>query len=217
MTPPPTFTPALGYSWLTPLYDTAIRALTREATWRRRLAEEIAPRAGQRLLDVGCGTGSLAILLAKQQPAAQFHGLDPDRDVLARAARKARAANVAIAWHAGFLTDDFLERHPPFDTVTSSLVLHQVAKDEKYRMIAAMKRALAPEGKLLIADYGWQRTKAIRLAFRATVQALDGVTDTQPNADNILPDLMKSAGFALVVEKAVFPTLTGSISIYRAD
>lgn len=216
MTPPQKFTPALGYSWLTPLYDTAISLLTREKTWRRRLLREIAPQPGQRLLDVGCGTGSLAVMLAQAQPMTEIHALDPDPTVLARAQRKAGAAGVSISWHESFLTHDFLETQAPFDVVTSSLVLHQVAKDEKERMIIAMKRALTPTGKLVIADYGLQRTRAMRIAFRATVQALDGVADTQPNADNILPSLMKSAGFASVAETAVVSTPTGSISIYGA-
>lgn len=216
MSAPQSFTPALGYHWLTPVYDTAIRVLTREATWRRRLVNEIALKPGQRLLDVGCGTGSLAVMLADSQPTAAIHGLDPDPLVLARAAKKASTTGTAVAWHTGFLSDDFIEVHGPFDVVTSSLVLHQVAKDEKARMILAMKSALAPAGKLVIADYGLQRTRAMRIFFRVTVQALDGVADTQPNADNILPSLMKSAGFASVAETAVVSTPTGSISIYVA-
>ncbi len=217
MTSPQKFTPALGYSWLTPLYDTTISLLTREKTWRRRLLGEIAPQPGQRLLDVGCGTGSLAVMLAQAQPMVEIHALDPDPSVLARAQRKAGAAGVRITWHEGFLSDDFVQAQGPFDVITSSLVLHQVAKDEKARIILAMKSALTPAGKLVIADYGFQRTRAMRIAFRATVQALDGVTDTQPNADNILPSLMRSSGFASVAETAVVSTPTGSISIYVAS
>jgi hypothetical protein len=68
---------------------------------------------------------------------------------------------------------------------------------------------------LHIADYGWQRTPAMRLAFRI-VQSLDGFAGTQPNADGCLPVLMREAGFAGVMETSVIPTLTGSISLYRA-
>ncbi|MBX9745432.1 MAG: class I SAM-dependent methyltransferase, partial [Hyphomonadaceae bacterium] len=57
------FTPALGVRALTPLYDSAIALLTRENIWRSALIEAIALQKGERLLDVGCGTGSLAVRL----------------------------------------------------------------------------------------------------------------------------------------------------------
>jgi hypothetical protein len=49
-----------------------------------------------------------------------------------------------------------------------------------------------------------------------TVQMLDGVGDTQPNADGVLPEIMKEVGFATVEEVAIIRTMTGSISLYRA-
>ncbi len=57
----------------------------------------------------------------------------------------------------------------------------------------------------------------MRLLFRLTVQTIDGIEDTQPNADGALPELLKLAGFADVLEIEVIPTLTGSISLYRAQ
>jgi len=48
------------------------------------------------------------------------------------------------------------------------------------------------------------------------VQQVDGYEDTQPNADGVLPDLMREAGCVSVEETAVVPTVTGSISLYRA-
>jgi hypothetical protein len=80
-----------------------------------------------------------------------------------------------------------------------------------------MRRALKPGGRLRIADYGLQRTPAMRLAFRNTVQRLDGIADTQPNAEGVLPALMESEGFTSVSEAEVIPTLSGSISIYTAN
>ncbi|MCY1250212.1 hypothetical protein D3C72_2293450 [compost metagenome] len=47
------------------------------------------------------------------------------------------------------------------------------------------------------------------------VQYVDGFEDTQPNAEGILPELMRDAGFIHVEETNVFATATGSISIYR--
>lgn len=55
----------------------------------------------------------------------------------------------------------------------------------------------------------------MRALFRL-VQWIDGFADTQPNADGVLPDLMREAGFIDVTESHVFATATGSISIYAA-
>lgn len=211
-----TFTPALGLRALTPLYDLAIAMLTRENKWRSALIEAIALQQGERLLDVGCGTGSLAVRLATEQPGAWVHGIDPDPDVLRRARSKAAAAGARIAFHEGFLTDEFVADADPFDIVTSSLVFHQVPLAGKRDLFSMMRRALKPAGRLVLADYGLQRTALMRRLFRATVQSLDGVDDTQPNADGLLPELINDAGFAGVEEARVIPTATGSISILTA-
>ncbi len=70
-------------------------------------------------------------------------------------------------------------------------------------------------GEVHIADYGLQRTLLMRGLFRAIIQNLDGHVNTQPNADGILPELMRRAGFRGVEETLVIPTLSGSISLYR--
>lgn len=210
-----TFTPALGQHWLTPLYDVAIRVLTRENVWRRALATQVDPSEGDRILDVGCGTGTFLTRLAMQSPKANFVGIDPDPEVLARARLKAAKAGRSIEIVQGFLSEDVLARLGPLTKVVSSLVLHQVPLAEKRRILSLMRRALAAGGEAHIADYGSQTTTLMRWLFRRTVQRLDGRENTQPNADGVLPRLMRDAGFRQVEERAKISTPTGSISIYR--
>jgi len=207
------YTPALGHKTLTPLYDAAIALATRERVWRSLLIKAVALKAGERLLDVGCGTGSLLWALARGTPGAVLVGLDPDPDVLARAERRAGAE---VSFIRGFLDEAFVSAHAPFDVVASSLVLHQTPLETKRRMLRHMRNALKAGGRMCIADYGRQSSRLMRLAFRATVQALDGVEDTQPNADGVLPTLMAEAGFSNVDEIAHVPTPTGVISVWRA-
>ncbi|PBC70248.1 ubiquinone/menaquinone biosynthesis C-methylase UbiE [Streptomyces sp. TLI_235] len=214
-----TFTPALGRFAPTRLYDPVI-ALMRERLWRSLLAMHVAPRPGDVIVDVGCGTGSLALLLGRVEPQARIVGVDPDREVLAVARRKAATAVAAAGatpeWRVGLgdAVADIVGAGSA-DAVVSSLVLHQCPLAMKRAVLAAMFAVLRPGGRLVLADYGLQRTRAMRLAFRA-VQFADGREDTQPNADGVLPHLMFEAGFRTVREAEVVPTVTGSISVYTA-
>ena len=210
-----TFTPALGRFAPTRFYDPVV-ALMRERLWRGLLAMYVAPQPGDVIVDVGCGTGSTALLLNRVEPRARVVGVDPDPDVLSAARRKADAVGVAPEWQVGM--GDTLEEVLGADsasTVVSSLVLHQCPVAMKRAILASMFAVLVPGGKLVIADYGLQRTALMRLAFR-TVQLADGREDTQPNADGVLPRLMSEAGFRDVREAEVVSTISGSISVYVA-
>ena len=210
------FTPALGDARFTPLYDFVIAAATRENVWRSRLVAHINPNAADRILDVGCGTGSLVIRLKKTTPEIAIIGIDPDPNIIARARRKSEKAGVSIDWRTGFLTPATCEEIGAVSKAVSSLVLHQTPLDEKNNILSAIRKVLQPGGTLYIADYGLQRTLPMRFLFRRTVQTIDGLADTQPNADGILPSLMEASGFRDISELEVISTITGSISIYRA-
>lgn len=209
------YTPALGRFGHANFYDPIMR-LTRERRWRGLALRELDPQPGERIVDVGCGTGTLALLLHAAQPRAQVLGVDPDLQVLGIAARKARDAGPTLRWQQG-MGDELVRLlgEGSMDKATSSLVLHQCPMQTKRAILQAMHGVLRPGGRLVIADYGWQRSLAMRLAFRV-VQFADGKEDTQPNADGVLPELMRQAGFAKVLEAAVVPTITGSISVYVA-
>ncbi|NDJ90329.1 class I SAM-dependent methyltransferase [Mycolicibacter kumamotonensis] len=207
------FTPALGRLAPARFFD-YVAALTRERLWRGLTVEHLAPRPGDAILDVGCGTGSLALLTARAQPQATVVGLDPDPEVLAVA--RGKDTQSQVRWLTG-MGDALLDAvgAESMDAVMSSLVLHQCPIAVKRAVLASMFAVLRPGGRLVIADYGWQRTRLMRTAFRI-VQLADGKTDTQPNADGVLPELISGAGFVDVREVQVVPTITGSISIYVA-
>jgi ubiquinone/menaquinone biosynthesis C-methylase UbiE len=210
------FTPAAGYAALTPLYDISIGLLTREETWRSALIEQVAATGTDRILDVGCGTGSLAIKMKLLSPNTEIHGIDPDRHILRRAQAKAMKKGADIAFHHGFLVPTSVSELGHFSTVVSSLVFHQTPLEEKRNILYSIVKLLEPNGKLCIADYGLQRTTLMKTLFRRTIQVIDGYKDTQPNAEGCLPKFMEEAGFVKVSEVRVIPTITGSISIYVA-
>ncbi len=210
------FVPALGKSEFTSSYDRVIAVMTREKRWRPLVVKALALKAGETIVDIGAGTGSQSILLKQAAPGIRVIGIDPDPEVLAIARRKAEAAGLDIDWRQGFGDEaDGILGTGLADAVVSSLVLHQCPMEVKSGILAAAHRLLKPGGRLVIADFGLQRTFLMRTLFRQ-VQAVDGYEYTQPNAEGILTELIPAAGFADLEERHVFPTHTGSISIYCA-
>lgn len=208
-----TFTPALGRLAPARFFDYVV-ALTRERLWRSLTVMHLAPRPDDAILDVGCGTGSLALLAARVEPQAKVVGLDPDPEILAVAGGK--DAQARVRWLTG-MGDALVDSvgGESMDAVMSSLVLHQCPLAVKRAILESMFAVLRPGGRLVIADFGLQRTRLMRLAFKF-VQFADGKTDTQPNADGVLPELISSVGFADAREADVVSTINGSISIYVA-
>ena len=207
------FTPAVPLLWA---YDWLVALFTRESAWRAALLQQLAPRNSDVIADLGCGTASFLALLGQAAPAARLIGVDPDPRILQRAQRKLQATGVGAELRHGYLRDAATLLAGSYTgKIVSSLVFHQVPLAEKRAGLAAMYAALPAGGELHIADYGWQRTPLMRSLFRI-VQRIDGFEDTQPNADGVLPALMAETGFEQVRETRVFPTPSGSISLYRA-
>ncbi len=212
---PAPHTPPLGHAALTPFYDLAIAALTRESIWRRRLVQALDPQSDDRILDVGSGTGSLAIHVHNQNPNCSYRGVDPDEDAVRRARAKTEQAGSKAVFDIGYLNDTDQVSGAAPSKIVSSLVLHQVPLAEKQRILNVMFDILKPGGRIHIADYGRQTSWVSRFLFRHTVQSLDGLENTQPNADGVLPELMKKTGFASIEEHDRIATATGTISLYR--
>lgn len=167
------YTPALGRAGLTAGYDLAIRLLTREAVWRGALLRQVAPQDGERIVDVGCGTGTFAMLLKRAAPGARVIGLDPDPNVLRIAAAKASKAGLQIEWRDGFARDaaDFAGR---LDKAVSSLVFHQVPSAGKREGIAAMFASVRGGGEVHIADYARQTNLPCACFFDSPCRRLTG-------------------------------------------
>ena len=210
------FVPALGKSGSLDRYDAAIALMTREKRWRSDLLRFAEPRPGERIVDIGCGTGTFAIALKQAARESIVLAVDPDPAVLEIARAKAEVADAEIRWFEAMGDElDGIDALRQCDKIVSSLVLHQCPMAVKEAIAAQMFRLLRPGGTLFIADYGEQRSLLMRMLFRQ-IQLLDGFEYTEPNAKGCVPEILTAAGFEAVDEIKVIPTPTGSISIYGA-
>lgn len=146
------FVPGMGLDWLLPLYDPFTRLLGLDRT-RRDLLFQAGLRPGHRVLDIGCGTGSLVVLAKQLFPDVEVVGIDPDSKALARAARKARRAGVRIELHPGF-SDRLNYPDASFDRVFSSFMFHHLDRGEKARTAREIRRVLKADGALHLLDFG---------------------------------------------------------------
>lgn len=141
----------MGRVALTPFYDLA-HVLAGLGRVHAEMIRQAEVRPGQRVLDVGCGTGNLLLAVGAAKPGVELEGLDPDARILATAGRKSRRARLPVTWRRGF-ADDLPFADGAVDRVFSSLMLHHLAPAAaKAGMLAEVRRVLAPDGLLVLAD-----------------------------------------------------------------
>lgn len=208
------YVPALRFQWLTPYYDRIVRLTTREATFKRALIAQARIEPRQRVLDLACGTGTLAIWIKRSEPLAEVVGVDGDRSILVLASRKAQQAGVSVRFDHG-MSDKLPYSAGQFDRVVSSLFFHHLSRAAKERTVQELFRVLRPGAELHVADWGRPSSPLMRALFLA-IQSLDGFANTQDNVDGRLVELMRSAGFSEVLELETFSTVFGTMALYRA-
>jgi ubiquinone/menaquinone biosynthesis C-methylase UbiE len=128
--------------------------LGKERAFRERLVQLMRLEPGQWVLDIGCGTGSLAIAAKRRVgPVGRVHGIDASPEMIARARRKARKAGVDVTFTNGVVEGlPFPAEH--FDAVLSTLMLHHLPRRAREQCVRETRRVLKPGGRVLAADFG---------------------------------------------------------------
>ncbi len=206
------FVPALGHAWLTPLYD-AVAWVLDERGIKRDLIRQARISPGADVLDLGCGTGTLALLVKEMHPDARVTGIDIDPQILAIARGKIAAAGVDVRLVEGSATAPPL---PPasFDRVLTTLVLHHLTTPQKRAALAAARTLLRPGGELHVADWG-KPQNALMWVASLGFRWFDGAETTGANLRGELPALVTEAGFADVHEVDRRMTPLGSLVYLR--
>jgi ubiquinone/menaquinone biosynthesis C-methylase UbiE len=120
---------------------------------RQRAADLAQLQPGERVLDVGCGTGTLAMEVARRVGRAGcVAGVDPGTQQIARARRSAARRHVPIDFQIGVI-EQLPFPDQTFDVVLSTLMMHHVPAPLKRQGLAEIARVLKPGGRLVIADF----------------------------------------------------------------
>lgn len=203
------FLPAAGHDWLLPLYDPLTQLLGVGAA-RQRLLDQAGLKPRHRILDLGCGTGSMAVSARRQYPTVEVVAVDPDPRALARARRKAVRAGVAVRFDRGF-GDALGYPDARFDRVLSSMMFHHLDAESQPAMLREVRRVLKPGGRLHLLDFA-----AAREAGRLAGRLFHAHRRLQGNADWRVVNLMAGAGLGEPVKLAEQATLFGRIAYYQA-
>jgi ubiquinone/menaquinone biosynthesis C-methylase UbiE len=208
---PAGYVPAAGQDWLLPLYDPFLRWVMREGVFKTRLVREARIAPGQRVLDLGCGTATLTLLVERLHPDARVTGVDGDPKVLEIARRKVEAAGSRIGLDRG-LAYELQYPDASFDRVLSSMVFHHLTPQHKLQTLREVARVLAPGGSLHVVDFG--PTTPLRERLMGLFEHGQNVRDS---LEGRLVDLMREAGFYDATETGRHRSPLVSLSFHRGS
>ncbi|MBI5915196.1 MAG: class I SAM-dependent methyltransferase [Bacteroidetes bacterium] len=204
---------AVRWSWLTRWYDLLIRLTMREATFRSALLAQITVRSPRSILDIGCGTGTLLLLLERRFPKAELVGLDGDAHMLRLAEEKAKGGGGGIDFYQA-VSYAMPFNDGSFDVATCSIMLHHLSDTDKVCTLKEAFRVLRSGGEIHIADWGKPSNRLMRLLFYI-IQWLDGFDTTTANVQGKIPEFMAQAGFSKVAETGRVDTMLGTVALYK--
>ena len=200
------YIPALGLRILTPFYDFIQKWIVRDKRYKSRLIEQAEIQPGMRVMDLGCGTGTLAIMAKRAQPNAEVVGLDADPEMLKMAYTKKDQENLDVKFDVGF-TNDLPYPDASFDRVLSSIMIHHLKTPDKEKTAREIYRVLKPGGQLHVIDFGKPSTFYGKLLG----PFLHKFEEANDNIDGKLPIIFREAGLN-VQEKGDFWTFFGDLT-----
>jgi ubiquinone/menaquinone biosynthesis C-methylase UbiE len=137
-------------------YDFMAWILTRgrERSLREKLVHLARLQPGESVLDVGCGTGTLAIAAKRHVGSSgTVHGIDASPEMIARAEKKACSSGVDVSFDIG-VVEALPFPDGQFDVVLNTLMFHHLPRAAWERCARKMRRVLKPGGRVLVVDFG---------------------------------------------------------------
>lgn len=142
-------------------YDLLIWLVTlgREGRLREKLLEPARLQPGDSVLDVGCGTGSLAIAAKRRVgERGSVYGIDASAPMIVRARNKAKKAGVEVTFEDG-VAESLPFPDARFDVVLNTVMLHHLPRKARQECVSEMRRVLKRSGRLLVVEFGGAAAK----------------------------------------------------------
>ena len=200
------YVPAAGHGFFLPFYDPIVK-LAGGARIVQTLIAQAELQPGHVVLDIGCGTGTLAVAIKCAHPGVTVIGVDPDQPALDRAVRKASRAGVMIRFDRGF-ADALEHADAMFDRVFSSMMFHHLGRNERSQVLSEVRRVLKPGGRLEFLDLA-----AGTHSFFARMLHPPPVTQT--GEDRMLAR-MREAGLVNGARTGTQSSIFGPLAFYQA-
>lgn len=189
------FAPAFISKRFAHIYDIAVNLVGVGESLHAKILETKKLKGTETILDIGAGTGTLAILLKETYPTLNITAADPDENILAVARRKALKQRCDITFvQSGAEKLPF--KNSSFDFVFTTLTFHHIPLEIKHLALKEIHRVLKPQGQLILVDIG--KPKNIMWKF---LLHLESIVETnaymKDNLEGNIPKFMKQHAFAV--------------------
>jgi len=205
------FVPALGFHWLTTIYDPLIRRWSGARRVRASVIDALGLEPGMRILELGAGPGRLAIQIKRAFPEVAIDAVDIDARMVGSARKNAAQAGVDIEFREADMTR--LPDAGTYDRIYSTMTFHHLGPDAKRKALDQAHRALDRGSKFVVADFGRPRDPLQWALFSWIQQPLDGFANTRPHRTGQFESALRET-FGDVQSRAVRKTIAGTIETF---
>lgn len=186
------FAPGFLFSFLTPFYDFVVEQGGLGKSFQQKVLKVAEIKDGQRVLDLGCGSGTFLMMVKKSYPDCKVIGVDPDKKMLSLAKNKGLDDSELVQ----SLAEELPFRASQFNVVVSSLTFHHLPTEIKKQTLKEIYRVLKDGGRFLLADIGKQSSLFWKIKFLLDPERLLITREyMKDNLEGKIPSFLEEAGF----------------------